>query len=332
MRQARHSILKAALAGAALAATPALADDALRASAQQMFGRIEAASTAQQSAPEVELGRALFWDTRLSGNGETACASCHAPADGGADRRRVSIDARGKATPRNAQSVFNAMQQPMLRWLGDRPDGTVLAEGLATAVIGFAGKDDVVAALNQFGYAERFKAVYGAEPDPVSVKTYARAIAAYQATLTTPAPFDRFLAGDDAALDARQRAGLQLFMASGCAACHDGPLLGGTKLHRFGVVKDYAAVTGSNPADPGRFSLTKKEEDRNVFRVSMLRNVARTAPYFHDGSVAALPAAVRVMAEVQLGLQLPDDDVGAIVAFLESLSGETPTNYAPPRP
>ena len=88
----------------------------------------------------------------------------------------------------------------------------------------------------------------GAEPDPVSVKTYARAIAAYQATLTTPAPFDRFLAGDDAALDARQRAGLQLFMASGCAACHDGPLLGGTKLHRFGVVKDYAAVTGSGAA------------------------------------------------------------------------------------
>jgi cytochrome c peroxidase len=331
MRRALHHILEA-LAIAALASTPALADDPLRASAKQMFGRVEAASAAQLASPEVELGRALFWDTRLSGNGETACASCHAPADGGADKRRVSIDARGKATPRNAQSVFNAMQQPMLRWLGDRPDGAVLAEGLATAVIGFASKDDVVAALNRLGYAERFKAVYGADPEPVSVKTYARAIAAYQATLTTPAPFDRFLAGDDKALTQQQRTGLQLFVSNGCAACHSGPLLGGSMLQRFGVMKDYAGVTGSNPADPGRFSLTKKEQDRNVFRVSMLRNIAKTAPYFHDGSVATLPAAVRVMAEVQLGLQLADDQVDAIVAFLESLSGAVPPNYAPPRP
>jgi cytochrome c peroxidase len=332
MRRTRHTILTTALALSALAATPVLADDALRAAAKRMFGHIEAASAAQLASPEVELGRALFWDTRLSGNGETACASCHSPADGGADRRRVSIDARGKATPRNAQSVFNAMQQPMLRWLGDRPDGAVLAEGLATAVIGFASKDDVVAALNGLGYAERFKVVYTAEPEPVSVKTYARAIAAYQATLTTPAPFDRFLAGDDTALDARQRSGLRVFMGSGCGACHNGPLLGGTALHRFGVVKDYAGVTGSNPADPGRFAITKKEEDRNVFRVSMLRNVAKTAPYFHDGSVATLPGAVRAMAEVQLGLQLADHEVVDIVAFLESLSGEVPANYAPPGP
>jgi cytochrome c peroxidase len=331
MRQARHPILKAALTIAALAATPALAEDPLRASAKQMFGRIEAANAEQQNSPEAELGQALFWDTRLSGNGETACASCHAAADGGADKRRVSIDARGKATPRNAQTVFNAMQQPMLRWLGDRPDGAVLAEGLATAVIGFASKDDVVAALNRHGYPVRFTAVYGADPEPVSVKNYARAIAAYQATLTTPAPFDRFLAGDDMALSAEQRAGLQLFMNSGCATCHNGSLLGGTALHRFGVVKNYPGATGSNPADPGRFAITKKEEDRNVFRASMLRNVAKTAPYFHDGSVATLPGAVRVMADVQLGLQLPDHEVASIVAFLESLSGEIPTNYAPPQ-
>jgi cytochrome c peroxidase len=330
MRQARTRVLTAALVS--LSATAAFADEPLRATAQRLFANVAAASAAQQSSPEAELGRALFWDTRLSGDGKTACASCHAAEAGGADERRVSIDARGKPTPRNAQTVFNAMAQPMLRWLGDRPDGAVLAEGLATAVIGFASKEEAVAALAKHGYAERFKTTYPGDPEPLSVKNYARALAAYQATLTTPAPFDRFLAGDDKALSAQQQAGLKQFIATGCSACHNGPLLGGTMLHRFGVVKDYAGATGSRPADPGRFAVTKKEEDRNVFRVSMLRNVAKTAPYFHDGSVASLPAAVRVMADVQLGRQLGDGEVAAIVAFLESLSGEVPANYAPPKP
>jgi cytochrome c peroxidase len=332
MKRAWHRLLNAAPAIVLLAVAPALADDALRATARQLFGSIEAASRAQQTSPEVDLGRALFWDTRISVDGKTACASCHAAETGGADERRVSVDARGKPTPRNAQTVFNAMAQPMLRWLGDRPNGAVLAEGLATAVIGFASKDDLIAALARHGYADRFNAVYGSDPEPLSAKSYARALAAYQATLTTPAPFDRFLAGDDKALNAQQRAGLKQFIDTGCSACHNGPLLGGTMLHRFGLVKDYAGATASNPADPGRFAITKKEEDRNVFRVSMLRNIAKTAPYFHDGSAATLPAAVRVMADVQLGRQPGDEEVASIVAFLESLSGEVPANYAPPRP
>jgi cytochrome c peroxidase len=220
----------------------------------------------------------------------------------------------------------------MLRWLGDRPDGAALAEGLATAVIGFSSKEEAVAALATHGYPERFKAVYGSDPEPLSVRNYARALAAYQATLTTPAPFDRFLAGDDKALSKQQQAGLKQFIDTGCSACRSGPLLGGTMLHRFGLVKDYASATGSNPADPGRFAITKNEEDRNVFRVSMLRNIAKTAPYFHDGSAATLPAAVRVMADVQLGRQPSDAEVAAIVAFLESLRGEVPATYASPKP
>ena len=119
-------------------------------------------------------------------------------------------------------------------------------------------------------------------------------------------------------------------MANGCAGCHSGPLLGGSLMQRFGVVKEYWQETGSEKVDTGRFAATKKEEDRYVFRVAMLRNIAKTAPYFHDGSVDRLDRAVRIMASVQLGRTLDDATVSSIVAFLESLTGEVPSHYAPP--
>jgi cytochrome c peroxidase len=311
--------------------TASAADSALRDTAARLFGLVEVAPPVQRDAPVARLGRALFWDERLSANGRTSCASCHAADAGGADRRAKSIDAHGKPTPRNAQTVFNALRQPMLRWLGDRPDAAAMAEGLALAVLGFRSGDDVVTALAQAGYGERFRAAFPGEAAPLTLKNYGRAIAAYQATLTTPAPFDRFLSGDDRALTPRQQAGLRRFIDTGCAGCHSGPVLGGTMFQRFGIVRNYAEATESNPIDPGRFAITGKEEDRHVFRVAMLRNVAKTGPYFHDGSVATLPEAVRVMAAVQHGRTLNETEVVEIVAFLESLSGGVPAHYAPPR-
>lgn len=313
------------------AAAPAAADEALRQAALQRFGRLEPASDAQRNAPEAELGRALFWDVRISADGRTACASCHPAADWGSDARRYSIDARGKPTARHSQTVFNAMRQATLRWTGDRPSGAAQAEGSLTGSLGYGSKDDALAAVAAAGYGPRFQAVFGGDGAALNAANYGRALAAYQSTLATPAAFDRFLGGDDAALDTRQQAGLRTFLETGCAGCHDGALLGGTSLQRFGVVRDYWLATGSSPVDIGRYGSTKKEEDRYVFRVAMLRNITRTAPYFHDGSVARLDDAVRVMAEVQLGRTLADEQVAALVAFLESLTGEVPPNYAPPR-
>ena len=175
-----------------------------------------------------------------------------------------------------------------------------------------------------------FRAAYPDDPEPLSARNYGRALQAYQASLITPAAFDRFLAGDDSALNQAQRTGLRAFIDVGCAGCHNGPLLGGTSLQRFGVVRDYWLETGSKKIDLGRAASTKKDEDRYVFRVPMLRNVARTAPYFHDGSVERLDAAVKIMASVQLGRQLDDAAVADIVAFLDSLTGKVPENYAPP--
>ncbi len=319
------------LAWAALcAAGTAAAADTLRQDALGIFAPIEAPSPAALSSPDNRLGRALFWDTRISLDGRTACASCHPASDWGADRRPASIDARGAPTSRHSPTIFNSMTQPSLRWLGDRKDGADQAEGSMTGSMGFASKQAALDKLRELGYEAAFRAAYPGDAEPMSARNYGRALAAYQASLTTPAPFDRYLAGDEGALNDTQKEGLRTFMAAGCTACHNGPLLGGTMMRKFGLLKDYWTETGSKKPDAGRFAITSKEEDRYVFRVPMLRNVAKTAPYFHDGSVETLDRAVRVMGAVQLGRSLDDATTRSIVAFLESLSGEVPAHYAPP--
>jgi len=307
----------------------AKADEPLWREAAALFGRIQGGTLSPESS-QARLGRALFWDTRVSLDGKTACASCHFAGDWGADRRPASIDARGEATSRHSPTVFNSMSQPALRWLGDRKTGADQAEGSLTGSMGFASKQDGVAKIAKLDYLAAFRAAYPQDPEPLSARNYGRAIEAYEATLVTPAPFDRFVGGDDGALSDPQKAGLREFIATGCAGCHNGPLLGGGTFQRFGVVKDYWAETGSKKIDVGRFAATKKEEDRYVFRVPMLRNVAKTAPYFHDGSVDRLDRAVRIMGAVQLGRALDEDSVASIVAFLETLTGEVPAHYAPP--
>ena len=308
----------------------ATVDEPLRSDAATLFGRIDAPSPEARATPEVELGRALFWDTRLSSDGKTACASCHAAQDWGADRRRFSVDARHAATSRHSPTVFNAMNQPTLRWLGDRKSGADQAEGSLTGSMGFPSKQVGVEMLSKLNYEQAFRKAYPTQATPLNAENYDRALQAYQASLTTPAAFDRFLAGDDDALTSEQKKGLRAFMTIGCAACHNGPLLGGTMFRRFGITKDYWLETKSETIDVGRYAVTKKEEDRYVFRVPMLRNVAKTAPYFHDGSVDRLDRAVRVMASVQLGRTLNDTEATEVVAFLTSLTGEIPPHYAPP--
>jgi cytochrome c peroxidase len=306
-------------------------DALLREQASKLFGRIEAPSPAAVATVQARLGRALFWDTRASLDGQTACASCHPIDDFGSDRRRGSVDARGALTSRHSISVFNSMAQPSLRWLGDRKDGADQAEGSLTGSMGFKTKDDGVAKLTELNYYEQFKAAYPDDASPLSAKNYGRALAAYQATLRTPSPFDAFLGGMDRAMTERQKSGLRAFISTGCAGCHNGPLVGGTQLRKFGLLKEYWTQTGVEKPDMGRFAMTKKEEDKYVFRVPSLRNVARTAPYFHDGSVDSLDRAVKIMAKVQLGRDLDDDTTSLITAFLESLTGEVPAHYAPPR-
>lgn len=323
-------LMLATLCFAWVTAQPLLAADALLARAQAEFSPLTAPGQTALETPLATLGRALFWDARLSADARTACVSCHQPADWGADHRRFSPDARGKTTARNSQTVFNALLQPSLRWTGDRRSGAHQAERSLTGSMGFAAATDVIPLLQKHGYEPAFRRAFPADPSPVSPANYAAALAAYQATLITPAPFDRYLAGDTAALSARQRTGLRLFMDTGCADCHSGTLLGGTSLKQFGLKKDYWLATGSEKPDTGLHETTKDEADRYKFRVSPLRNIARTGPYFHDGSVSDLPKAVQIMAEVQLGNRLSEEDAAAITDFLGTLTGNIPAHYAPP--
>src|SRR3954468_13751850 len=179
----------------AIGMSGAWADEALRRDAAALFGALKApAATASRQA---ELGRALFWDTRASLDGKTACASCHFARDWGADRRAFSPDARGALTSRHSPTIFNSMAQPTLRWLGDRKDGAEQAEGSMTGSMGFASKQAGLETLERLGYAAAFRLAYPGDANALSAANYGRALAAYQASLRTPAPFDRFLAGED---------------------------------------------------------------------------------------------------------------------------------------
>lgn len=306
-------------------------DDDLRDDAKSMFGIVDAVPADSTEHPIVQLGHELFWDVRLSANGRVACASCHTAAAWGSDAEQYSVDAQGKLTKRNSQTVFNAMLQPGLRWTADRTSGTHQAEKSLTGSMGFTQAEEIVPLLRKHGYEPLFKAAFPQEPTPLTPVNYARAIEAYEATLTTPAALDRFLAGDDQALDAKQKEGLRLFMEIGCADCHSGKLLGGEGLEKFGIHADYWEQTKSQNHDEGLFESTHKEGDKFHFRVSMLRNIEKTGPYFHDGSVASLKEAIRIMAKLQLDQELDDTQIESLFKFLKSLSGEVPSNYIAPK-
>jgi len=323
-----------ALAAAiSLNATVAHADgstDELLQAARANFDVISAPAPEELDKPLVRLGQHLFWDQRLSANGKVACGSCHAAGDWGADSERFSLDAKGRLTKRNSQTVFNSMLQPNLRWTGDRDSGAHQAKNSLTGSMGFESADDVVELLEKHGYEPRFEASFPSVDDPMNPDNYAKAIEAYESTLNTPASFDRFLKGDTDALDEEQQSGLRLFLSVGCADCHSGRLLGGERLERFGIHEDYWVATGSQGQDAGLFESSGEEEDKYRFRISMLRNIEKTGPYFHDGSVAKLDDAVRVMAKVQLGQDLDHKQTRSIVAFLRSLTGDIPQNYTSP--
>jgi len=279
----------------------------------------------------VDLGRLLFFDPRLTVDADLSCSSCHQPARYGADGLPKSIGVRQRPHPRHAPTILNAGLNFIIHWRGDRDSlEDQVIKALASPITnGQPDEKAVIDRLEQIpSYAPLFKAAFPDNPHPMTRENIAKAIGAYERTLVTPSPFDSYLAGDVNALSSKARAGLDTFINTGCAACHNGVLVGGGMYRKFGVVEPYWKATGSQAIDNGRADVTKNPDDLYVFRVASLRNVAMTAPYFHDGSVATLPEAVRVMARVQLGVTLGDAETRDIVAFLESLTGELPANFA----
>src|SRR6516162_5195604 len=223
--------------------------------------------------------------------------------------RAAQVDrCQARPHPRHAPTILNAGLNFIIHWRGDRDSlEDQVIKALASPITnGQPDEKAVIDRLEQIpSYAPLFKAAFPDDPHPMTGENIAKAIGAYERTLVTPSPFDHYLAGDVNALSPKARGGLDTFINTGCVACHNGVLVGGGMYRKFGVVEPYWNATGSQPIDNGRADVTKNPDDLYVFRVASLRNVAMTAPYFHDGSVATLPAeAVRVMARVQLGVTL----------------------------
>ncbi|MFQ5350743.1 MAG: cytochrome-c peroxidase, partial [Thermoanaerobaculia bacterium] len=178
-------------------------------------------------------------------------------------------------------------------------------------------------------YLEAFAAAFPEMEDPLTFSNVRHALAAFERTLLTPSRFDDFLRGD-LELMADEREGLRIFMKLGCGACHNGATIGGHIFRKFGIAEPYWGLTGSEKIDEGRLTVTGEEEDRCVFKVPSLRNVAKTYPYFHDGSVETLEEALQVMARLQVGAELSETQVGHLAAFLETLTGELPPEALEP--
>ena len=270
---------------------------------------------------KVDLGRKLFFDPRLSRDNTVSCATCHDLATGGVDRRKRSIGIDGQVGPVNAPTVLNSSYNFRQLWDGragsleEQAAGPIhnpleMDSNWSQVLSKLSSDRDVVAA---------FEDIYPGGMTPAAV---ADSIAEFERSLITPAPFDRYLRGDEQAVSGLVKRGFHLFKRYGCVSCHQGRNLGGNMYQRFGVFGDYFADRGGHtPADLGRFNVTGKARDKHVFKVPMLRNIGATPPYFHDGSVATLDEAVRVMARYQLGVEMPSADLNAIVAFLQSLTG-----------
>lgn len=331
MRPILSAILAAtAIAGAAQA-------DPLRDTALETFKPLPSTVPAVKDNPvtpeKIALGKALFFDPRLSASGVFSCASCHNLATGGDDNMETSVGHGWQKGPRNAPTALNAVLNEAQFWDGRAEDLKAQAKGPVQAGVEMANTpENVVVTLNSMpAYVGWFKAAFTDEADPVTFDNMAKAIEAFEATLITPAPFDSWLNGDDNALSADAKAGLQLFMDKGCSSCHSGVNVGGHGYYPFGLIEKPGSEV-LPPGDKGRFAVTDTADDEYVFRAAPLRNIALTAPYFHSGKVWDLSVAVEIMAESQLGEALKPEETAQLVAFLESLTGTLPEITLPSLP
>lgn len=319
-----------AAAIAMLITSHAGAEDDLMKAARRTFKPIPSVVPAVKDNPvthqKVELGKMLFFDPRVSASGIISCNTCHNLGTGGVDAGPTSVGHGWQLGPRRAPTVYNAVFNVAQFWDGRAADLKAQAKGPVQASVEMnATPEHVINTLSSMSeYVIMFKKSFPDEASPVTFDNFARAIEAFEAILITPAaPFDQYLEGNPNALNDRQKAGLKLFMETGCSSCHSGINVGGQEFFPFGAVERPSASLLPT-ADKGRSAVTKVASDEYVFRAAPLRNVALRPPYFHSGQVWSLKQAVGVMAEVQLGAKLSDKEEDDIVAFLNSLTGQLP--------
>jgi cytochrome c peroxidase len=305
------------------------ADDQLIKRAQGMFKPIPQEPPELKGNPltpeKIELGKTLYFDPRLSASALISCNTCHNVGMGGDDYQQTSIGHGWEKGPRNAPTVLNAVFNIAQFWDGRAPDLREQAKGPVQASVEMNNKpEQVIKTLKSMPeYIQMFQAAFPGDKDPVTFDNMAKAIEAFEATLITPdSRFDLYLKGDDVALTAEEKEGLELFMGKGCGACHGGINMGGAGYFPFGVVeKPQDEIVGE---DKGRFQVTGAKSDERVFKSPTLRNIALTPPYFHSGVVWGLKEAVAIMSSSQLGISLSDQETAKIVTFLKTATGIQP--------
>ncbi|MEM8609300.1 MAG: cytochrome-c peroxidase [Myxococcota bacterium] len=280
---------------------------------------------------KVALGRKLFHDTALSGDGTVSCATCHSLDHGGAEPRKTSTGIKGQIGPINSPTVLNSSHNIAQFWDGRAKDLREQAEGPVANPIemGATWKGVVKRLKRNEDYVTEFAAVYD---DGISKDNVTDAIAVYEESLITPSRFDEYLSGTADAITAQEKQGYATFKEVGCTACHNGVLVGGGMYQKMGLVNDYFKDRGTEitEVDLGRFNVTKNPAQKHFFKVPTLRNVELTSPYLHDGSRDTLEETVMIMGKYQLGRDLDKQQVDDIVAFLKSLTGELPAHARPP--
>ncbi len=277
-------------------------------------------ATPEQTPAQEDLGRMLFYETRMSKNHDISCNSCHTLTDFGVDGKPKSPGHKGKLGSRNSPTVYNAAGHFTQFWDGRAAAVEEQATGpiLNPVEMAMPAETEVLAVLRSIpGYREPFEKAFPDADEPITIDNVAVAIGAFERRLSTPSRWDQFLEGDDEALTQAELEGFNTFVDVGCTACHSGALVGGQMYQKVGAAKPWP-----NQEDRGRFEVTEEKEDEMKFKVPSLRNIARTAPYFHDGSVAELDQAVETMARHQLARDLSAEETEKIVAWLQTLTGE----------
>ncbi|MCB9030256.1 MAG: cytochrome-c peroxidase [Deltaproteobacteria bacterium] len=271
------------------------------------------------SPAKIELGKKLYFEKKLSIDQDISCNSCHNLETYGVDNEPTSPGHKGQRGDRNSPTVLNAAFHIAQFWDGRAKDVEEQAIGpiLNPVEMAMPAEKEVVQRLEADPeYVKLFKAAFPGEANPLTYINIGNAIGSFERTLITPSRFDDYLKGDDNAITQAEKEGLKTFVESGCITCHSGMVVGGMMYQKLGLVKPYPTE------DTGRFKHTNNEADKYFFKVPSLRNVEKTAPYFHDGSIKTLEDAVKTMGEYQLGRNLSDEQVSSIVTFLKSLTAK----------
>ncbi len=277
---------------------------------------------------KVSLGRILYYDPRLSASQKISCNSCHPLTAYGAESKPVSTGHKNQKGTRNAPTVYNAAGHFVQFWDGRAPTVEEQAKGPITNPVEMAMPSNAVAVqviASMPEYVALFQKAFPKDKDPITYNNMALAIGAFERELVTPSRWDAFLQGDSSALTDAEKSGFNTFTATGCQWCHYGSYVGGASYQKLGVVKPWP-----NQNDLGLYQVTKEGMDKMVFKVPSLRNIKKTGPYFHDGSVPTLDQAIRNMAVHQRGVTLTDAQVKAIETWMDSLTGDVPMNYIKP--